>query len=423
MKLVVTGAGGYIGRQIVMKAGELGHQVISASRRKTCDTWLPFDLANAAAFALPADVGAIIHLAAKTAQSDRLGEQDEVNAARVLIAKATSNGSRLVFVSSQAAREDAPTAYGRTKWKIERLVIAAGGVVVRPGQVYGADERGLFGTLVGLVRRLPLLPAFLPSPLIQPIHVGDLATGLLRVACDKQALPEVIQLGADQPVTFTCFLRHIGKARVRRWRLFVPVPVAMLALCRGLVGKRLWRGLGLERLVSLFALPRMATAADLELLQLNLRSLSAGMHRSGDGRRRAMLQEGRLLLCYLLKESPGMELQRRYVRAVETLRGGDPMRLPWWVKRRPVLLALLDDPQRLIARMPELSTRLDIALLLAEASRQGAGRFLPDQIRPRRMAGAFSIFVAVCSEAFWRVCRVLYVACAPITSSGKGTSL
>jgi len=39
------------------------------------------------------------------------------------------------------------------------------------------SKRGLFGTLVKVVRRLPLLPTFLPAPKIQPIHVDDLAEG------------------------------------------------------------------------------------------------------------------------------------------------------------------------------------------------------------------------------------------------------
>ncbi|MEZ5738036.1 MAG: hypothetical protein R3E68_00335 [Burkholderiaceae bacterium] len=209
---------------------------------------------------LPDDIGAVIHLAAVTSGVPAPG-QDEVAAAQRLLAAASDRRVPFVFVSSQTASEHAPTAYGRTKWRIEQLTLAQGGCVVRPGQVYGGPERGLFGLLARL-RRVPVLPAFVPPPRVQPVHVDDLAQALL--ACTApQGRPGVLCIGDASPITFTRFLALIAHGRTGRRPLFVPVPVLLVRLAGRLVGPVARERLGLARLTSLFELPPMDTDADL----------------------------------------------------------------------------------------------------------------------------------------------------------------
>src|SRR5690606_18848395 len=98
----------------------------------------------------------------------------EIHAASALLSATTALKARFIFVSSQTAQAGAPTQYGRTKHSIEQLVLESGGIVIRPGMVYGGPSLGLNGTLSRLVRKLPVLPAFLPSPRVQPVHVDDL---------------------------------------------------------------------------------------------------------------------------------------------------------------------------------------------------------------------------------------------------------
>ncbi len=413
MRLVITGATGYIGERLALTAMKHGHEVIAATRRRPVAasmSWLPFDLASTSAIVFPPNVHAVIHLAADTSLDTGENDRQETDAARLLIAAARQARVRFVFVSSQTARPDAPTAYGRTKWRIEQDVLAAGGWVVRPGQVYGGPERALFGVLAAIVRQQLLLPAFFPAPHIQPIHVDDLAIGLLDIVERDSLVPGVLCLASPQPVSFTRFLRTVAVVRLRRRRWFVPVPVAAVNLVRAVIGPRLSRQTGLERLSSLFDLPRMDSAADIAMLGLTLRPLQCGMHRSGNARRRGLLDEGRALLAYVLKDGPGMDLLRRYVRMVETVRNGLPLELPALLRRWPVMLALLDD--RSFARAAngeEFAWRLDAASLLAEASVQGASRFLGigRGHASGAVAGAFHIGCAVLSELAWRVLRVV----------------
>ena len=167
IKIVITGATGYIGTRLSVLATRHGYDVVGASRQQPASciaTWLHFDLASNEAVVLPVGTNVVLHLAANTVATNPLDNDVDVAAAKGLIKSAQKAGARFIFVSSQTAREDAPTPYGRNKWRIEQAVLVAGGCVVRPGQVYGGDLRGLYGTLVKAVQKLPLLPAFIPSP-------------------------------------------------------------------------------------------------------------------------------------------------------------------------------------------------------------------------------------------------------------------
>lgn len=413
MKFVITGATGYIGERLVRHALLQGHEVIAASRRPASTQlgWIPFDLSSASEVRLPDGIDAVFHLAATTA-SCAIDPDMEVATARRLIKAAGQAGGKVVFVSSQTAREDAPTAYGRTKWQIERLVLAAGGWVVRPGQVYGGPERALFGTLVSAVRGLLFIPAFLPAPKVQPVHVDDLVVALLHCIESNNVPSSVLGVGATVPVSFADFLRTIARVRVRRFRLPIPVPVALVRLAGLVIGGRMRNKLGLDRLTSLFDLPAMDTKRDLQLLSISLRSLSSGMTRSGDSRRRSLIHEGQALMAYILKARPTSVLVRRYVRCIESIRGGQPLYLPEFMLRFPVAIALLDESTMQSALSgTEFAWRLNVSVVLAEASIQGARRFLAIGETSGFITGLVHMAYAVALELCWRILRL---AAAPV---------
>ncbi len=410
MRMVITGATGYIGSRLTPLAIERGYDVVMASRFQkdlSRASWLQFDLASGEVIGIPAGTDVVLHLAANTAVCDAMDEHNEVATAQNLIKAAYKAHAKFIFVSSQTARIDAPTTYSRIKWRIEQEVLAVGGWVVRPGQVYGGELRGLYGTLVRAVQKLPLLPSFIPSPLVQPIHVDDLAEGLLRIAERGDLRSGVYCLASSVPIPFSIFLAKIAKSRLRSRRVFVPVPVAVINLIAVLLGE-IWRArLGLNRLRSLFNLPVMTTETDLCRIGLSLRPLAAGLHPSGSDRRRRLFLEGKALLAYVLKEQPSNSLLRRYVRAIECLRGGREFGLFGAFLRYPSLLSLLDNGSRADDTVKgEFVWRVDAATMLAEATPTGAGRFLGSRQRYERLASIFSIACALAGEAFWRLARI-----------------
>jgi NADH dehydrogenase len=207
-------------------------------------------------------------------------------------------------------------------------------------------------------------------------------------------------------VTFTGFLRCLARQWLRRFRVGVPVPVALVSLARSVA-----HGLGLatpalDRLASLFALPVMASADDLAELGISLRPLVRGMARSGNDARRRLLAEGRALLMYTLREEPSPVLLRRYVRVRTRLGHGAALFLPALFLRFPSLLSLLAS-----SRNTALSGCLQTAIAIGEASPQGARRYL----RLGQASGLFRAIVhitsALATELWWRGLRV---CCRPL---------
>ena len=408
--MLITGSSGYIGSQLLKKAMKNNHQIVLASRHPHdgVQQWVYFDLNNASSCTVPESIEVIMHLAADTSGNDEV-KLHEIDAAKALVDEASKIGAKFLFVSSQTAREDAPTSYGRTKWYIEQKVLAANGLVVRLGQVYGGPERGLFGTLTSFVQRLPVLPAFIPSPKVQPIHVDDCAEGLFKLVDHKNIKSGVYCLASPEPISFTQFLRSIANNRVRGRVFFVPVPTFLVKLTTGIIGKKLAASLGLNRLNSLLDLPLVNSVADLETIGLTLRPLSSGMHRSGNDRRCRLIQEGTALLAYILKEKPNSKLVRRYVRMVEKLRTGTALDIPAWMIRWPITLTLLDNDRAStpLWQREEFAWRIDAATVIAEASRQGAARFLGSNKTMLPLAALFRMATAVSSEIAWRLIRLV----------------
>ena len=263
--------------------------------------------------------------------------------------------------------------------------------------------------MVKVTRRLTLLPAFLPAPKIQPIHVDDLAEGLLSIVKNNTIKSGVLCLASPIPIKFSKFMLAIAKVRVRRWRLLVPVPVLFIYFIGSIIGKQPSFLLGIAQLKSLFCLPLVNTDSDLKQLNLILRPLLSGLHPSGNDRRRRLISEGSALLCYVLKVRPDSDLLRRYVRAVEKLRGGSPLFLPSWVAKWPITVGLFDSQSLVLtARKKEFVWRLNAATALAEATPRGAQRFLGLGRNRGYIISLISLFRAVFTEIFWRILRLAY---------------
>ncbi len=120
---------------------------------------------------------------------------------------------------------------------------------MRPGLVYGGEEKGLFGQLCGIVERTPILPAFLPAAKVQPIHVDDLAAGLVEAAASR--LRGSWQLASATPISLTQFIRLMARIRLRRRRVFFPVPSALLLAAEPLLRRFMSQGPDLTQLRAL----------------------------------------------------------------------------------------------------------------------------------------------------------------------------
>ncbi len=370
--VVLTGANGYIGKHLTMALLAEGFRVRALVRTPAAlkpregVAAFPYRLEEPPPPVAFEGAAAVVHAAYDP--SGALSEEAELTAAKSLLAEAQRCGATtFVFLSSIEARPGGASAYARRKRAIEQVVLAQEGTVVRPGLVYGGDAGGLFATLDNVAKRAPLIPAFLPAPRVQPIHVADLCHGIRgRIAGGSAGVYTVAQSGS---VTLTAFLRQLAWHRHRRLLPAVRLPtVGVRLLVHLAMVLRLLPRPYAARLQGLFALHTKATdaaATDCARLGVEPRPLAQGLGR-GTGRHRDLLEEANALTRYIAGRRPSPATLAHYAKAVAIRRGGQALGLPPLCRAFPPAIRCIDPNQLGARRNPELSWRLDAAFALCE---------------------------------------------------------
>ena len=191
MRLLVTGAAGMLGRDVVAAAERAGHEVVALTRREL-DVTEPEATAAAIARARP---DAVVNCAAWT-------DVDGAEAAEEQATRVNGDGARNVAAAgvhtvhvstdyvfdgeaSEPYPEDAATAprsaYGRSKLAGEGPVLAAGGAVVRTSWTFGTGGPNFVATMLRLSEDRDELTV-VDDQVGSPTFTGHLAPALVAVA-------------------------------------------------------------------------------------------------------------------------------------------------------------------------------------------------------------------------------------------------
>ena len=135
-------------------------------------------------------------------------ETIHVEGAGRLAEAATAAGlGRLVHISGIGSDPRSTSAYVRARGEGEEAVrrCFAGATILRPSVMFGPSDAFLT-TLIGLVRRLPIVPLFgNGSTRLQPVHVDDVALRLLQSWPRPIHLPHAMNSAAPRStVTVSC---------------------------------------------------------------------------------------------------------------------------------------------------------------------------------------------------------------------------
>lgn len=194
----VTGATGFLGRQIVRALAEQGWRVRVLARRDPVDSlWreaepqvILGDLDDAFALErLCADAEVVIHAAGLVKGRNRAAF-DAVNVAGARrVAAAARHTPHVVLVSSLAAREPHLSHYSASKRAGEAAMAEALGdrlTIVRPCAIYGPGDREMLPVFQAAAT-VPVLPIFDDRARVAMIHVEDAALQTVALAAAPSA--------------------------------------------------------------------------------------------------------------------------------------------------------------------------------------------------------------------------------------------
>jgi nucleoside-diphosphate-sugar epimerase len=266
MRILVTGASGFVGRPLVEALAQAGHSVRAAVRDRRALEFpvgveiarMP-DLAGAVDWApLLDDVNAVVHLAAiahaeravSDDEFDRVNHQATAAFARAAVAAGVK---RFVFVSSIGAQSGptsdrplseadtpAPTkSYGRAKLAAETAVRESGVpyTILRPMLVYGPNPKGNMAKLLKLARLpVPLPFGALRAP--RSLVALDNLVGAIRFALENESACNETFIVADAATITVAEIVAILRAASGRKPALIPVPAGLLAFACSLIGRR-----------------------------------------------------------------------------------------------------------------------------------------------------------------------------------------
>ncbi|WP_213284842.1 NAD-dependent epimerase/dehydratase family protein [Bradyrhizobium sp. sGM-13] len=288
--VLVTGADGFIGRNLIHYLASRNFKVIAASRTVSefkhpsvvsaplPDLAMPFDWQP-----LLEKCDAVVHLAGI---AHRFADEEQytlVNhrATEALANAASRQGKHLVFVSSIAAQsgsfseaeltEDDPpkptNPYGRSKLAAEESVRAALGsfTILRPVVIYGQGEKGNFS----VIHRISGLPIPLPFGALKAqrsvLSVENFSSAVELVLTEPRARGEMFIVSDPTPLTVPDLISR-RRATLVRAPWLVPIPENWMRVFFAAAGwTGLWQRIGeplIARPTKLLALGWQPTLSD-----------------------------------------------------------------------------------------------------------------------------------------------------------------
>jgi len=245
MKVLVTGASGFIGRPLVSLLTARGHSVRGMVRRAAEAQEISGieievgDVRDAGAVdRATRGMDAVVHLAAATGVA-RASVAREVNVQGtrgILDALRVNGGRRVVFISSISASRERMGPYGQTKREAETQVAHSGldWVILRPSLVYGPGPAGLFARLQRSMKG-PVLPMIGEGSIeLDPIHVDDVCQVIEQCLERQDVLSKTYDLLGPDRVTFRQLIDRLAAKSGAQPRIVQLPPELALALARAL---------------------------------------------------------------------------------------------------------------------------------------------------------------------------------------------
>jgi len=236
MKYLLTGSSGYVGSQIKSYLEKQGHEVKELRRTPPGNGTPDF-----VKFKLGEEINpeslrcgeVLVHCAYDFSPRswDELSDINVEGTRKLFCAATKADVTRIILISSISAFEGCKSLYGRAKLGCEKVAKEFGGVIIRPGLVYGDTPGGMVGNLRRSVQGAAV-PVIGGSQHMYLVHESDLAK-LVEVA----SVPGKVQVGVplmaanESSVTFGTILRTLAhECGVKPFFVSIPWQIVWAAL-------------------------------------------------------------------------------------------------------------------------------------------------------------------------------------------------
>jgi len=228
-KIIITGAGGFIGSFLTDKFSENSYQVIAFARNKinipnSNVGFKKYNLNDTIDYESFEGATAIIHCAYIKDKDDKNAQSKNIEGTAKLIEYARRKGLLFVFLTSMSAHEKSESNYGKTKFIIENMLDENKDLIIRPGLVIGAG--GLYQSMKNLIKKTRIIPLIgNGNQQIQYVGIHDLANFIFD-AVNKHIIG-TFNICANQSISIKNFYKLIAQQENKKI-VFLPMPYFLI---------------------------------------------------------------------------------------------------------------------------------------------------------------------------------------------------
>jgi nucleoside-diphosphate-sugar epimerase len=269
--VIITGANGFIGRELVTYFHAKGWKV----KVFTHAPWMGEENVEVVSYHLDHEAeeknfegaDALIHCAYVRYDKNKNADQLNIKGTKSLVEVCRRKNVKPVFISSFSAHPAAESHYGKTKLECEKLFDLSKDLIIRPGLVIG--KRGLVAEIIGRIKKSTYFPLAGGDKPVQTVAVEDLCS-VIETALNNEHVG-LFHVAEPRAITLKEFYSEIA-AQLNKKLIFIPVPLSLLhAGCKTAEALGLKLPVTSENVLGLKHLIKFDTTRDLDELNVSLK--------------------------------------------------------------------------------------------------------------------------------------------------------
>jgi uncharacterized protein YbjT (DUF2867 family) len=225
MKILLTGATGFVGTALRRELRAAGHHVRALVRPNSVRKIdaaegievLPGDVLDTHACLRAVDgCDAVVHLVGIRREFPQDGityEALHTEATYAVMDAARRGGvQRAILMSALGARPDAPSSYHRTKFESEEIVRKTGmrWTIFRPSIIFGPGDE--FHPLIADLVHRPIVPVIDGGKsLLQPVSLANIAAPMARAVTMPATQGKVFEVGGPERMAFLAIMHAVAR--------------------------------------------------------------------------------------------------------------------------------------------------------------------------------------------------------------------
>ena len=237
MKIIITGATGFIGKRLVQKIDKKNKIIAFAMNSSNVDylkkAGIEIRYGNLldknSVFNSIKGGDIVIHLATSNKQGNEGGN---ILGTKNLIDSCKKNKvKKIIFISSMATKRKYLDGYGKTKLEIEKMIKSSGlkYVILIPTVIYSEDNLSLIGKSLKFPFIIPVIGS--GKYKLNPVHIEDVTQSIVNVLNNKKAEGKEYDIAGAENISYNKIIEICKKKFKIKKRVFhIPIFLAVLLL-------------------------------------------------------------------------------------------------------------------------------------------------------------------------------------------------